>query len=121
MKAEHSELLKWLGVVAMVIDHANSYLLDGAYPWMYQVGRLALPLFAFSLGCGLGSRPVAARVGVMRRLLGFALVAQLPAVLVRHDAVLNVLFTLFLGVAFHAAFLLVLQARRPGVVGRLRE
>ena len=60
------EALKWLGLVLMTLDHVNKYLLHGAHPALFAAGRLALPLFAFVLGCHL-ARPGALAVGVYRR------------------------------------------------------
>lgn len=44
---------KWLALLLMVIDHANKYLFDGSVGWMYAVGRLSMPLFAFVVGMNL--------------------------------------------------------------------
>lgn len=51
------EALKWLALVAMVVDHLGAIVLgvDKAH-WTYAVGRLAYPLFAMILGVRLSSR-----------------------------------------------------------------
>lgn len=62
------EALKWIALVAMTADHINKYLLASQYPWMYEFGRLAMPLFAFVLGYNL-ARPRAALDGLYLRAL----------------------------------------------------
>jgi hypothetical protein len=47
------EVLKVAALVAMVADHANKYALDGAYPMMEHIGRLAFPLFALVVAANL--------------------------------------------------------------------
>ena len=43
------EALKWLGIVLMTIDHINKYLNGGHSALMFDLGRIALPLFGFVL------------------------------------------------------------------------
>lgn len=47
------EILKLGALVAMVADHVNKYALDGAYPAMEHIGRLAFPLFALVAAANL--------------------------------------------------------------------
>ena len=47
------EVLKLAALVAMAGDHANKYALDGAYPMMEHIGRLAFPLFALVVAANL--------------------------------------------------------------------
>jgi hypothetical protein len=47
------EVLKLAALVAMVADHANKYALNGAYPMMEHIGRLAFPLFALVVAANL--------------------------------------------------------------------
>ena len=47
------EVLKVAALVAMVADHANKYALNGAYPMMEHIGRLAFPLFALVVAANL--------------------------------------------------------------------
>jgi hypothetical protein len=73
--------LKWLALVAMTLDHVNTYLL-GSRPDLYAIGRLAFPLFACVFGFKIG-RPASGKpVGLKRRtllmLLTAAAAAQLP-------------------------------------------
>ena len=77
------EGLKWLGVVCMTLDHVNKYLLHGAMPALYAIGRLTLPLFAFVLAYNMARPSVLAapdRVfrSTLARLGGTAAVASIP-------------------------------------------
>src|SRR5437879_12301147 len=73
--------LKWLALVAMTLDHLNTYLL-GSRPDLYAIGRLAFPLFACVFGFKIG-RPAPGKVVALQRrtvlmLLIAACAAQLP-------------------------------------------
>lgn len=61
------QTLKWLALLAMTADHLNKYLLDHRYPWLFDFGRLAMPLFAALLGWNL-ARPQALACGVYLRV-----------------------------------------------------
>lgn len=77
------EALKWLGLVLMTLDHVNKYLLHGAAPALFALGRVTLPLFAFVLAFNL-ARPGALARGVHKRtaarLLLFGLIVTVPFV-----------------------------------------
>lgn len=100
------EALKWLALLAMTVDHVNTYLLAPREPALYAVGRLAFPLFAFVLGANL-ARPGALARGVHRRLLWrlavFAVLATVPFTLLWQQRwgwwPLNILFTLWVATA----------------------
>lgn len=62
------EAVKWLALLCMLLDHVNKYLLAGAEPALFALGRLALPLFGFVLAYNL-ARPGALARGAYRRLL----------------------------------------------------
>ncbi len=72
------ELLKWLAVVLMTIDHINKYLLGFSQPWMFYLGRLAMPIFTAVLAYNL-ARPGAFEKGLFqrtfRRLVLFGLIS----------------------------------------------
>lgn len=78
------EAIKWLAVIFMTIDHANAFLFAGVHAWMFSVGRLALPLFAFVLAYNL-ARPQALERGAYQRTLvrlaAGCVVATIPFVL----------------------------------------
>src|SRR5258706_8198510 len=73
--------LKWFALVAMTLDHVNTYLL-GSRPDLYAIGRLAFPLFACVFGFKIGRPAPGKPVGLQRRtvllLLTAAATAQLP-------------------------------------------
>ncbi len=63
------ELLKWLAVVLMTIDHINKYLFAHSHPWMFYLGRLAMPIFTAVLAYNL-ARPQAYEKGLYKRTFG---------------------------------------------------
>jgi len=95
------EALKWLALVLMIGDHINKYLLNDTVAWLYDAGRLTMPLFVFVLAYNL-ARPGALESGAYRRtmirLAVFGALAS-PAFLALGGLVngwwpLNILFTL---------------------------
>ena len=99
---------KWIGLAAMTIDHVNTYLLHGSHAWMYQTGRLAMPLFAIALAAHLAAPGSLRRGGPAQRmtvrLAAFGLLAQIPFTLLRGGpwppTLLNTMLLLLLVVAF---------------------
>jgi hypothetical protein len=96
---------KWLALVLMVIDHCNKYLLDGSEAWMYALGRISMPLFAFVLGYNLARPGMLASGGYRRlalRLAVFGLLATAPFVAINKLPAgwwpLNMMFTLLVAV-----------------------
>jgi len=95
------EALKWLALLLMTVDHVNKFLFNGTNDAAFAAGRIALPLFVFSLAYNL-ARPGILERGVyprtMRRLAVFGVLtmpafAALGGVLaVWHP--LNIMFTL---------------------------
>ena len=107
---------KWLALVLMVIDHSNKYLFDGSVTWMYALGRVSMPLFAFVLGYNLarpGMRASGAYGRLALRLAAFGALATAPFVAINTLPAgwwpLNMVFTLLVAVV--AAWLFDL--RRP--------
>lgn len=105
------EGLKWVALVAMTIDHVNTVIFDREHAWMFAVGRLAYPLFAFVLGVNL-ARPATDKGRAVRRLLQWAVIAQ-PVHAWAFGSMwpLNVLFAF----AIAAAGLQLWQARRESL------
>ena len=108
------EAAKWIGLAAMTVDHVNTYLLRGGHPWMYQVGRIAMPLFGIALAAHLASPTALETNGpaarMTRRLAIFGSLAQVPFTLLRGGpwtpTLLNTMALLLLVVVFlrlHAA------------------
>lgn len=60
------EALKWLALVLMAGDHINKYLYDWGLPYLFEAGRVAMPLFVFVLAYNLG-RPGTLERGVYAR------------------------------------------------------
>ena len=94
------EILKWLAIVTMTIDHTGAVLYP-EYVALRIIGRLSFPLFAYLLVLGLEStRNVK---NYFTRLFLFALVSQIPFYLalgVQPWEHLNIFFTLSSGVLF---------------------
>ena len=96
-----AEGLKWLGLILMTGDHVNKYLFNSTLPFLFEAGRLAMPVFVFVLAFNL-ARPNQVERGVyqrtMRRLAVFGAVASMPFIalggLYAGWWPLNILFTL---------------------------
>lgn len=73
------EAIKWLALLLMTLDHANKYLFGEKIPGLFELGRLAMPLFGFVLAYNL-ARPGALRSGAyirtVKRLGIYGLVAS---------------------------------------------
>ena len=96
------ELVKWIALTAMVIDHVGELLLDqGKFSPAYHVGRIAFPLFAFVLGFKLSTKTNVAEPASLRtvkRLFVWALISFLPFYAVTGRLwPPNIFFTLGLG------------------------
>jgi hypothetical protein len=94
-------VIKMLALALMTLDHCNKYLWGDRYLWAFELGRLAMPLFAFVLAYNL-ARPDAFTAGthvrVMQRLAVFGALAT-PLYIALGGVVsgwwpLNILFTL---------------------------
>lgn len=98
------EVVRWVAVGLMVVDHGAALLLEPAAAWPLRVlGRLAWPLFAFLLAYNVGRRGVdPARY--LRPLLVWGLVSQPVWWLAFDRAGVNILGTLLLGVLVLFAF-----------------
>jgi len=102
------EVLRWVAIVTMVVDHVGAVLLPpaDALP-LRAVGRVAWPLFAFLLAYNVARRGVDPR-RYLTPLLLWCAVATLPHYLAFQRPVVNILGTLFLG----AGALALLAKRR---------
>jgi hypothetical protein len=95
------EALKWLALMLMLLDHANTFLYERTLPGAYVVARIVAPIFSFVLAYNL-ARPGALERGVhrrvMQRLLAFGLLACPPFMaLIGNWWPLNILFSLLAG------------------------
>lgn len=95
------EAIKWLAMVLMTADHVNKYLLAESQPALFDLGRIAMPLFVFVLAYNLARRGALSSAVFHRtakRLAIFGVVASVPYIAL--GAVLggwwplNILFTL---------------------------
>jgi hypothetical protein len=98
------ELLKWFAFLAMIGDHVNVYIFDRELPYLFEFGRLAMPIFAIVLGYNL-SRPEFhesnAYWRVIYRLLLSGLVSVPVILMLRHVGwvdiwPLNIMFLLLI-------------------------
>ena len=62
------EALKWLALVLMVLDHTNKYVFAEKLPYIFEAGRIVMPLFVFVLAYNL-ARPGALKHGVYIRTI----------------------------------------------------
>lgn len=109
-----SFMLKIIGALAMLIDHAGKVFWRSAW-WMECVGRLAFPIFAYQTAVGYDR--TRDRRQYAKRLVGFAIVSQVPYGLLmwmlRDDVWrLNVGFTLLLAVGMLAAIEWIRRRKR---------
>ena len=96
------EGLKGLGLMAMTVDHVNTFLLASSWPAGFAFGRLAMPIFVIVLGINL-ARPGGQTVRYHRILSRLAVAGLLATPFhvalggaIRGAWPLNILFTLAL-------------------------
>jgi len=104
LRHEHLEVVKWIAIIAMTIDHYGKIFDPPYYLATHITGRIAFPLFAWIIGTRLALSP-GLDMRYLRRLLPWAVVSQPVYVLVGHDWWEgNILTTLALGIGVHIAF-----------------
>lgn len=98
------EALKWIAVVLMSIDHVNRFILHDSVSNMYALGRLAMPIFAFTLAYHLaqpGAFANGMHLRIIRRLAFFAIISSIPYIalnkLIQGWWPLNILFAFLVG------------------------
>lgn len=91
--------LKIIAMLSMTIDHM-AYYYGCTNPYLYElmrtIGRIAFPTFAFLLAEGFAH--TRNRRKYMLSLFLFALISEVPWMLLNHDDSHNVLFTLLVGI-----------------------
>lgn len=95
------EGLKWLALLLMTLDHINKYLFNGTLSYLYEAGRLAMPIFVVVLAYNL-ARPGQLEKKVyqrtMMRLAVWGAIASVPYIALgtvfTNWLPLNILFTL---------------------------
>lgn len=96
------EALKYLAALLMLLDHINKFLYQGSLPMLYELGRIAMPLFGFALAYNLARDNVdqgGLRTRMMNRLALFGSLASPMFVYLVGWWPLNIMFTLLLVVA----------------------
>ncbi len=95
------EAVKWLALLFMIGDHINKYLLNDTVDWLYDAGRVAMPLFTFVLAYNLARPNTLASGGYRRTMIRLAVCgAAASPVFIALGGVshgwwpLNILFTL---------------------------
>jgi hypothetical protein len=91
--------LKVIAMLSMLIDHI-AYYYGCVNPYLYElmrtVGRIAFPTFAFLLAEGFVH--TRNRQQYLISLFAFALLSEIPWMLLNHDGSHNVIFTLLAGI-----------------------
>ena len=93
------QLLKLLGVALMTLDHINSHLWAGSSPLAFNLGRLAMPIFALVFAFNLARPGALERAAFQRlamRLSGYGLLATIPYALLNGAWPVNILLTLLM-------------------------
>jgi hypothetical protein len=92
------ELLKWIALSTMTIDHIG-LILYPQIPVLRIIGRISYPLFAYLLVLGMSSTHDPGKY--FKRMVYFALLSQLPFAIANEIPIwqhLNIFFTLSLGI-----------------------
>ena len=92
------DLLKWLALATMTIDHIGLVLYP-QFSILRIIGRLAFPIFSYLLVLGMESTHDPRRY--FYRMLGFAFLSQIPFAIANEIPIwqhLNIFFTLSLGI-----------------------
>ncbi|MEM8684363.1 MAG: TraX family protein [Pseudomonadota bacterium] len=97
------ELVKWLGLAAMVYDHVDAYS-TVTLPLASHVGAVAFPFFVYAMFAALADAPAGKVRDVVRRMFAWAVVAQIAVLFVRDGFPLNVLFTLAAALAVSGVY-----------------
>ena len=114
--------MKLIGTVAMLIDHFNAFVNPDYNQILFEIGRIAFPLFALVLGYNLARTPSDKIPKIMLRLLMFGILATPIYIILssglQHWWPLNILFTL--GLATTIVYLLSLPTyNRWAVTARM--
>ncbi|MDY7218468.1 TraX family protein [Denitrificimonas sp. JX-1] len=92
--------MKLIGIAAMLADHFNALVNPDYNQILFEIGRIAFPLFALTLGYNLARIPSGKIPKIMLRLLMFGIVATPVYIILggglQHWWPLNILFTLSL-------------------------
>lgn len=103
-----ADVLKWLAVLAMVVDHAGLIWFHRDQAWMTIVGRLAFPLFGLLAGYHGARSTTPATRRIVRLLVAAALIEPIYRVAMPAGTAWSIFWTLALGQGIAA---LALRAR----------
>ncbi len=92
------ELLKWIAVLTMTVDHASSLIIENAYGRI--LGRIAFPLFAYLLAYNLVHHRVPKQRLLLPMLVGGLISVPITYFVWDHLFPLNIFFTLSLGIGY---------------------
>lgn len=117
LSASQQEMLKWVAIITMTIDHVDKIGFGGGAPALSALGRVSFPLFSFLLAYNLEVRRVDFAKYALPLLL-FGVLSQPIYMWAFGRTEMNILFTLLLGVAYSpTANFLARQLR----LGRLKH
>lgn len=97
------DVLKLVAMISMVVDHVNTIWFATQYPAPRAIGRVAFPLFAFVLAYNF-VRHTRHPLRFIGRLFLWGAVSQLFFVYAFENNLLNIFFTLALGLCYTALF-----------------
>lgn len=110
--------VKWLALVAMILDH-SWFILPPEWQepghGLRVAGRLAFPLFCLAIAANIVRQPAGFPIGLGRYLVGmlfFAMLSQPTYAKFFENGMLNILFTLAVGLPIAAA----VQHRTPALI-----
>lgn len=113
------EAAKWFAFVLMVIEHVTRYVIEGAGPLGYYLGRAVFPLFAIALAFGVAAKIPSERWLVVRRLLLWAALAEIARRFLYDAPALNVLVTFAIGITLHTVYSGVHRCRSLSMIALL--
>jgi hypothetical protein len=96
------QLMKLVAVVLMTLDHINTHIWGGSSPLAFNLGRLAMPIFAVVFAFNLARPGALDRHAFERlalRLIAFGMVACVPYMALNGSWPLNVLFTFLMALS----------------------
>lgn len=101
-----SFVIKLIAIISMLLDHSSDVLI-GHLSVLNMIGRIAFPLFAWQLSIGYNHTHSRKKYAI--RLIGFALISQIPFSFFSHIISgtyfnLNIFFTLFMGLCAITVF-----------------
>jgi len=106
------ELLKWIALVAMTIDHYGKIVEPSYFAATHAIGRMAYPLFTWIIASRLAANP-ALTPKYLSWLLVWALLSQPVYVIAGKEWMQwNIMFTLFFGVLAYVGIDAVRQHKR---------